>query len=291
MEVVRKPDRRQNNISVNTDKRCGIDRRDLPNEISVFTALEVFPTVRRTASVPDKINKGDYLTTAGVLAYTAVNAREDLNDVISAGKQIRSKIDPTYHYDQLYDRKNYQHEFSATRNVIGEKALYDARANGNPFATKIIDAGNTTIDATKFGQWIKKTFKIKTEDIQKIDAIKNSDGYCAKAYKFKSSVLGGKTIARAMKRTTVAGVAVMGILELPKIVKETMKGDNLSEHVKNGTKQIVKSTGNVALTTAGIAIGGAIGAKHLGATGSLIGMGLGAVVGSKISNNFQAAIG
>lgn len=262
------------------------------SQASVFErAMEAIPTFRRTASLPDKLENGDYLTTAGILAYTAVNAKEDLNDVISAGKQIYSKINPDYGYDPLYDRKNYQHEFSATRNVIGEKALYDARANGNLFATKVIDSGNTTIDATKFGQWVKKTLKIRTENIQKIDAIRNSDGYCAKAYKFKSPVLGGKTIARAMKRTTVAGVAVVGLFELPKIAKEAMKGDNFFEHSGNGARQVVKSAGNVVLTVAGIALGGAIGAKHLGATGSLIGMGVGAIVGSKISNNFQAAIG
>ena len=262
------------------------------DQASVFGhAMEAIPTFRRTASVPEKLENGDYLTTAGILAYTAVNAKEDLNDLISAGKQIYSKINPNYNYDPFYDRKNYQHEFSATRNVIGEKTLYDARANGNIFATKIIDAGNTTIDKTKLGQLLKKTFKIRTEDIQKIDTIRNADGYCAKAFKFNSSVLGGKTIARAMKRTTIAGVVVMGLFELPKIAEEIMKGDNFFEHVGNGAKQVVKSAGNVALTTAGIALGGAIGAKHLGATGSLIGMGLGAVTGSKASNILQTAIG
>ena len=265
-------------------------QKGIGTDNSVFTALEVIPTVRRTASIPDKIDKGDYLTTAGILAYTAVNAREDLNDVISAGKQIRSKLDPTYHYDQLYDRKNYQHEFSATRNVIGEEALYKARANGNFFAEKIVEIGNTTVDNTKFGQFVKKTFKISEDDVHKIDKIKNIDGSHAYAYKFKSSVLGGKTVARAMKRTTVAGVAVIGLFELPKIAKETMKGDNFFEHVESGAKQVVISAGNVVMTTAGIAICGAIGAKHLGATGSLIGMGVGAIAGTKLSNQLQSAI-
>ncbi len=54
---------------------------------------------------------------------------------------------------------------------------------------------------------------------------------------------------------------------------------------------VIKSAGNVALTTAGIAIGGALGAKHLEASGSLIGMGLGAIVGNKLSNQLQTSIG
>lgn len=261
-----------------------------PNSI-VKVALEALPTGRRTASLKDKLDNGDYLTAAAVLAYTGVNAKEDLNDTISAYKQIRSKLDPTYHNDPLYDRKNYQHEFSATKNVYGEKALYKAQENGNPFADKVIKMGNTTIDHTRFGRWLTKVFKINEADIQKIDKIRNADGRCAKAYKFTSSVLGGEAVARGMKRTTVAGVAVMGLFELPKIAKETMKGDNLFEHVENGAKQVVKSAGNVALTTAGIALCGALGAKHFGATGSIVGMGIGAVAGNKLSHQLQTAMG
>ena len=287
---IRKPDRRQTNVSTDTDRRSGIDRRDESKDTSIFTALEVIPTFRRTASVPDKIDKGDYLTTAGLLGYTLVNIKDDINDTISGGKQIYSKINKNFHYDPLYDRKNYQHEFSTTRNMIGEKALCKASVNGNPFAQKVMEAGNTTVDKTKFGQWVNKVFRISEADRHKVDKIKDCVGLRARAYKFESSILGGKTIARAMKRTTVLGVAVMGALEIPRIAKETMKGNNLFEHAENGAKQTIKSVGNVALTTAGIAICGAIGAKHIGATGSLIGMGLGAIVGSKISNQFQGAI-
>jgi len=262
------------------------------SQASVFGhAMEAIPTFRRTASVPEKLKNGDYLTTAGILAYTAVNAKEDLNDLISAGKQIYSKINPNYNYDPFYDRKNYQHEFSATKNVIGEKALYQAQINGNPFADNVVKMGNTTIYDTKFGRWVSKKLSIRVADLQKVDAIRNYDGTCAKAFKFKSSVLGGETVARGMKRTTVAGVVIMGLFELPKLAKETMKGDSLFEHVENGAKQVLKSAGNVALTTAGIAIGGALGAKYLGATGSIAGMGIGAIAGNKLSNQLQTAIG
>ena len=63
---IRNTDRRQNNILVDTNRRSGTDRREKPKDKSVFTALEVIPTIRRTASVPDRANKGDYLTTAGI---------------------------------------------------------------------------------------------------------------------------------------------------------------------------------------------------------------------------------
>jgi hypothetical protein len=258
--------------------------------ISVFKgALEAIPTFRRTASVQDKLGNSDYLTTAGILGYTLVNIKEDIRDTVSAGKQIRSKLDSNYHYDPLYDRKNYQHDFSATRGMIGEKSLYNKVAEGNPFAKKILELGNQTIDDTKFGHFVNKVFKISEADRHKVDNIKNYNGRCARAFKFESSILGGKTIARAMKRTTLLGVAVMGTLEVPKIISETKKGDSLLEHTENGAKQIIKSAGNVALTTAGIALGGTIGAQHLGATGSIVGMGLGAIMGSKMSNCLQTS--
>ena len=261
------------------------------HEPSLFScAFESIPTFRRTSSLNDKAENGEYASIAGILGWTLVNIKEDWRDVVSAAKQIYSKINPNYHYDPLYNRKEYQHAFSATRGMIGEETLYKATAKENPFAQKIMEAGNTTIDDTKFGNYVKQIFKIDEVGGHKVDKIKNFKGRCARAYKFESSILGGKTIARAMKRTTVLGVAVMGLLELPKIAKETMKGDNLFEHAENFAKQTVKSAGNVALTTAGIAIGGAIGAKHLGAKGSLVGMGLGAVAASKISNTLQEAL-
>ena len=259
---------------------------------SVFTyALEAVPTFRRTASLPDKIQNGDYFAMTGALGLTLVNIKEDIRDMKSAGKQIYSKINKNYNYDPLYDRKNYQHSFSATRGLVGEEWLYKKYVEGNPFAQKIMEAGNKTIDDTKFGQWVNEIFDIFEVDNHKVGKIKDSGGNCAIAYKFESSVLGGKTIARAMKRTTLLGVAVMVALELPKIVKETAKGDNFFEHVQNGVKQTLKSAGNVALTTAGIAIGGAIGSQHIGAIGSLIGMGLGAIAGNKMSYQLQDVIG
>lgn len=283
----RNTDRRQQNVPVKNDYRSGIDRRAPKISQSFFCALEAIPTFRRTATVSDKIDNGDYLPTAGILGYTLVNIKEDIRDTVSAGKQIYSKINPNYHYDSIYDRKDYQHNFSATRGLVGEKLLYKKASNGNPFAQKIIEAGNTTLDDTRFGRKINKIFKVTEIEAKKIDKIRNINGKCAKAYKFESSILAGKTIARAMKRTTKLGIAVLGVLELPKIASETTKGDNFFEHIKNGAKQTLKSAGNVALTTAGIAVGGAIGAQYLGATGSLIGMGIGAIAANKASTRLH----
>ena len=66
------------------------------------------------------------------------------------------------------------------------------------------------------------------------------------------------------------------------------QGDTLTEQVGNTAKQTVKSGINFASITAGIAYGGAIGAKKFGATGSLIGMGVGATLGAFASNKIQS---
>ena len=284
---IKKADRRQNNVSVDTDRRSDLDRRENP---SLFYALEAVPTFRRTASIANKIDEGDYLATAGALGLTLINFQEDMRDLKIAGKQIYSKINKKYHYDPLYNRSTHQHDFSFTRGIIGEKYLNEQRQKGNPFAKKIYDL-DKTIDHTKVGEWIIEKFKIKETDVKKIDKIRSYDGKCAKAYQFKSSILGGKTIARAMKRTTLAGVAVMSLLEVPRVIKETAKGDNFFKHFKNGAKQTIKSAGNVAITTAGIGICGAIGAQHMGVAGSLIGMGIGAIASTKAINKLKEITG
>ena len=230
----------------------------------------------------DIIQNGDYFAMTGALGLTLVNIKEDIRDMKSAGKQIYSKINKNYNYDPLYDRKNYQHSFSATRGLVGEELLHKKMAEGNIFAQNLHKM-DKTVDKTRFGKFISNILDITTQDAKIIDKIKNYDGKCAYAYKFESSILGGKTIARAMKRTTLLGVVIMGLLELPKIFKETAKGDSIFEHAKNCTKQTLKSATNVVFTTVAIGIGGAIGAQYMGAAGSLIGMGLGAVASNKAS--------
>ena len=253
------------------------------------SALEVIPTFRRTASLPDKVENGEYVATAGALGLTLINIKEDINDMKSAGKQIYSKIDKDYHYDPLYTRATHQHSFSFTRGMVGEKLLHEKLAEGNKIAETIYDM-DKTIDDTKFGKAINNFFKTEKIDSKSIGEIKNEAGVCAKAVQYKSAILGGEITARAMRRTTLAGVAVVAALELPKLIKETTKGGKLFDHIENGAKQTIKSTVNAVSTTAGIAYGGAIGAKYAGATGSLIGMGIGAIAGNKISNTVQNVI-
>ena len=254
-----------------------------------FCALESIPTLRRTSSLSDKAENGEYASIAGILGLTLVNIKEDWRDVVSAAKQIYSKINPNYHYDPLYNRHDFQHGFSFTKGLIGEEYMYKKIEEGNKIAQKVREL-DVTIDDTALGKLIINNLQVKKEEIKTIDGIKNAVGCRARAYKFSSKVFGGAMTTRAMKRTTVAGVLVAAAVELPKVFSEATKGDNFFEQGENFAKQIVKSSVNVVSATAGIAYGGAIGAKYGGAAGSIIGMGVGAVLGSKVSNKIQGVI-
>lgn len=265
-------DRRQNSVPVSQDRRRGVDRREQQQEhSSVFYALESVPTFRRAYSISDNVDKGDYIPALGLAGLAAINFKEDMRDVASACKQIYSKIDKTYHYDPLYDRKNYQHEFSFFRGTLIEKWLHKKIENGNNIANKLYEADKTIYD-TKFGELVQKIFGIEKVDARRIKDIKDFQGVKARAYSFKSTVLGGEITARAMQRTTLLGVIVIGLLELPKIFKSDKK-----------IKQAEKSAISFVSITAGIGYGGAIGSKYAGATGSLIGMGIGAILGNKLA--------
>ena len=82
----------------------------------------------------------------------------------------------------------------------------------------------------------------------------------------------------------------MALLKSPKIIKEFTNGDSIREKAKNGTKQILRAGIDVATITAGIGYIGAIGMQKMGPIGSIAGMGLGAVIGNKISNKAQEYI-
>ena len=140
---------------------------------------------------------------------------------------------------------------------------------------------------TKFGKWVQKVLGIENGKNVK-SAIKNLYGKEIPVQKIivKKDFLGLKELtARAMKRTSLLGVAFMGLLELPKIIKSAAKGDDAHEKSKSVAKQAGKSTLNVVGVTAGMGYLG--GAKKYGAFGSLLGMGLGVIAGAGTSQWIQ----
>lgn len=289
---VRINDRRQCNIPVENDRRSGMDRREIQQEhSSVFYALESVPTFRRLASLPEKIDNGDMLPAIGLAGLAAINFPEDMSDIKASVSQIRGLVDKSHVHKNPYNRRTHQHSFSFFRGTLIEEWLHKKIDNGNKFAKKLYEMDWNTLYETKFGKWVEKVFGIEQVDVQRVDAIKDIKGQKARSYQFKSEKLGGEITARAMKRIPLLSVIVLGVLEMPKIIKAGLNGENFVEGVQSTAKQSVKSAINTTSTLAGIGYGGAIGAKYLGATGSIVGMGLGAILGSKLSKKTQDVIG
>lgn len=262
-----------------------------PEDKKLLAYLEVFPQVRRVASLPDKIETGDVLSALGLAALMAVNFPEDCRDVKAAGRQIRGLFDKNYNYDSLYNRRTHQHSFSFLRGTAIEKWVFNQIDKGNKFAQKLYEMDRSTLYETKFGKTLRNFFGIKQlNNVKIIDKIQDLKGKKALAYQFKSTIFGGEITARAMKRLPVLSVIALALLEVPKIFKAMGKGNNISEQTGNTVKQTVKSGINVTSTLAGVGYGGAIGAKYAGATGSIVGMGLGAILGVTASKKLQDLI-
>ena len=267
-------DRRQNNVSVDTDRRCDKDKSE---DISLFCALETIPPVRRSISIPDKIQHGEITSALGMASLALINLPEDFRDVKSAVNQFRG-VAPKYNHKGDY--KEYQHDFSFFRGTAIEEWLHKQVNAGKKWASWLYDNDRSLADTT-FGEKILNVVKGKeSEDVMKTP-ITNFAGKEAYAFKYEGSKFAQLT-GRALRRTTKLGVIALALLEVPKIINSIQKGETI--------EQTAKSAVNVASITAGIGYGGAIGAKHGGAIGSLVGMGFGAVLGGKLSEKIQEFI-
>ncbi len=260
-------DRRQNNVSVDTDRRCDKDKSE---DISLFCALETIPPVRRAISIPDKIQHGEITSALGMASLALINLPEDWRDIKSAVNQFKG-IDPKYDY------KEYQHDFSFFRGTAIEKWLHGQIKKGKKWASWLYDNDRSLADTTFGGKLLNLVKGKESENVieTKITNFVDDKAY---AFKYEGSKFAQLT-GRALKRTTKLGVLAIALLEVPKIFNAIKKGETI--------EQTVKSAVNVASVTAGIGYGGAIGAKHGGAIGSLVGMGFGAVLGGKLSEKIQ----
>lgn len=270
------------------DVKQHVEKVDSTDQSLVY-ALEALPPVRRVASLPDKIQNGDYVPAIGLAGLAFMNLPEDWRDIKAAGRQIRSKIDPKYTYDPLYNRNTHQHSFSFFRGTAVEEWLHKKIDKGSKIAEKLYEMDDTLYD-TKFGEKVRKFFGVEMTDCKEVSQIKDYRGTEALTFEFKSAKFGGEITARAMKRLPLLSVIAVGLLEIPKIFKAMGKGDDIEEQAGSTIKQTAKSAVNATSTLAGIGYGGAIGAKYGGAAGSLIGMGAGAILGATASKKLQEII-
>lgn len=286
-------DRRQSDVPVEQDRRCVVEK---PVKHGLFSyAMEAVPTFRRLSSVSDKINDGNTYDTASALGMAGlafINLPEDLRDTIGAAKQVKALITGK-EFKAAYDYKNYQHPFSFFRGTLLHNAVHPEKTKIPKIADKLLEMDKTLAD-TKFGNIMMDLMKVEENDIiqttiKDVDFTESNPTFL-NAVKFKGEgklAKFGELTARAMKRTTILGLVALSALELPKIIEKFNTGETVGEKAENGAKQILKAGINVASITAGIGYLGALGAKKFGSTGSIVGMGLGAILGSFVSQKIQ----
>lgn len=290
-------DRRKSNLPVENDRRSGVDRRSAPrnehHHSKLSYAFEALPPVRRLFSVPDKLENGDIFPAVGAAGLALVNLPEDLRDIKEAGKQIKALIKHGK-YDYKYNYKEYQHPFSFFRGTFLHN-LANPNTSKHPRLAKWLEKFDKPLSDTKFGEWIFN--KLNVELIDSVETPIKHIIHSEKAPVFieanKYSCIGkfsrfGELTARAFERATLPGIAIFGLLELPSIIKAAQSDEGIGKKTENIVRQTFKSGVNVASTTAGIAYGGALGFKKFGPTGSLVGMGLGAILGNKLAKTVQA---
>lgn len=270
------------------DSHTAVDTILEPVEQTVVNSVA---PARRIAGIPDMLKNGDTFGAVGIAALTLVNLPEDCRDLKAAYKHSACAL-TRKNIPKAYDYKKYQHDFSFFRGTLLHEWLKKIKSvKGKRVVNRLYNADKTLYN-TKFGQWIQKTLGI-TDGVPLQSKVKDLWGNMlpVRSINVKNDFLGLKELTgRALKRTTVLGLAFMGLLELPKIIKSLKKGDNAKEKTKSFAVQSAKSAMNVISVSAGMGYIGALGAKHFGALGSLVGMGLGVIAGAAASSGIQKSI-
>ena len=176
-------------------------------------------------------------------------------------------------------KKGYQSTFSFFRGTLLEWLTSDK----NPFGKKLYSLDKTLYD-TAFGQKVMAFLKTDISHSMKTKTV-DIYGNPVKAYEFEGNLL-GKIIGRSILRITTLGIFALSVLELPAIYKAFTKQKHLKEKIMDGSKQTTKSAVYVTSMISSIGILGAIFARK-GPAFSLIGMGVGSVVGGLISKGFS----
>lgn len=252
------------------------------------TVVSTVAPARRLCDIPDMVRSGDTIAAIGLAGLTVVSLPEDCRDLKAAYNHSscvlrKRRISAPYNYHK------YQHDFSFFRGTLLHEAMKRVKSERGKKIVDNLYKSDITLYNTKFGKWVQNILGIENGKNIK-SSIKNLYGQEVSVQKIivKKDFLGLKELTgRAMKRTSLLGLAFMGLLELPKIIKSITKCDDAQEKTKSFAKQVGKSSLNVFGVTAGMGYIGAIGAKKYGALGSLIGMGLGVIAGAGASKWIQ----
>lgn len=249
------------------------------------TLLNSVAPLRRIVSLPDMVSQGDVAAAIGLGGLTLVSLPEDCRDLRDAYRHSKSVLTRS-RFSNAYNYRKYQHDFSFFRGTLLHELMKRAKS---PKMKKFVN-NVYSLDKTLYNTWVgtltKKILGIK-DGKKVLSKVKNLDGtqQYVQQILVKKDLWGFKDLtARALKRTSVLGLAFMSLLELPKIVKSLKKGEDTEEKIESGAKQAGRGALNVLGVSIGMGYGGAFGAKKFGAVGSLVGMGAGLFAGCGVSN-------
>lgn len=247
--------------------------------------FDMLPPLNRLTSVDNHKKKENKLENAGLIAMAAVNLPEDIRDLSDMTKQIKSALKGDNSFKQAYDYSKAQHPFSFFRGTLMRKLVHPDTSPFPKIAERMRNADTTLLD-TDFARKFKQKYNINTNDI--ITKIKDIKSTCknpvfVKAYKITGGNPFTELTVRALARTPKIGVLAYGAIETANCAGNISNGENPFKAVYNST---------IDLTTSliGMGFGGAFGAKHFGAAGSLLGMGIGTILGKLTANELKFSI-
>lgn len=268
------------------------------SKVGLNYVLMAAPPYRRISAIPDKINNDELVYSLGMASLGLVNITGDLKDIKEVGKQLFLNIQGKK-YVGVYDFKNYQHDFSLCHGTLLERFINTKKMKNKKLA-KAIESADRTLLNTRLGKKILNVLgvkELKSVPFKHFNKTKNTwefvkdiNGKIKYARGFSGSKFGVLT-AYVLARTIIPELMVFSIVELPLIYRASRKGNNIKEKTVNTLKQTTKSAITVSCLFAGFGYLGAIGSKHFKIFGSLAGMGIGAILGSKIAQKINTYIG
>ncbi|MDD3012636.1 MAG: hypothetical protein PHC34_02910 [Candidatus Gastranaerophilales bacterium] len=276
----------QHKTTVKTLDNTALENKEVTK--AVFSALSPIIPFRRISSMPDNIENGDYERAAGLVAVAGIMLPEDLRDMKDAWEQaVHNKL-PNYDY------KNCQAPFRFIRGTYAEAPVNKMGKYGY-----ILHEFDKSFAETQLGEKLRKLLGVsfgKPEMTgRKVPQVINIDNkYVVEEIPVIANKLRGtflsKLIYRAIQRTTVIGAIILSTLWIPSIIKAFNKPEEMKDKLTNAGKQTLKASINVVSVLSGIGILGALGNIRYKYVGSVIGMGIGSIVGSFIANKVNKNI-
>lgn len=267
------------------------------SSVGLNYALMAAPPYRRISAIPDKMSNDEVIYSLGMASLGLVNITGDSKDIKEAAKQIALNVQGK-EYIGAYDFKNYQHDFSLCHGTLLERFINTKKMKNQGLA-KTIESMDRTLLNTKFGKnvlnllGVTETKPVPFKQFNKVTnawyIVRDVNGKIKYARGFSGSKFGVLT-AHVLARTIIPELMVFSLVEIPLIYRATKKGNNTKEKAENALKQTAKSAITVACLFAGFGYLGAIGSKYFKVFGSLAGMGLGAIIGSKVAQKINKHI-